>query len=413
MRHLTDNQNKKNTDPDIPISAADLASKPPRIHIKDMNPSQKGRAVMSADEFGKKSKRKPLPRKQGSGGNPKLKKKIPVNRKRISDDSEEQVFTKPVYEDEGKVFRFVGQKGVKDSKNKAQRRRFVLGMLAGVGLFFAVGGYMLASKPPPDKLVKPPKKIDSAKQLVTFTTAALSKRTSLIRSFSYEGVISDRIKRTNRQFSISFQQPSMLKVEIPEEGQTYIFDGAILSVQDRFERALFNKNLLKSTKAEQYLELNDLFGPFMVEGWRAPFLHENPNHLTGEVVQKILGPLSAEGWSIETPILDEKLRAMIYVFRKGTADFLYRQDMSHRDRILRSVWVLKEHQDSSLGFSFPQHWEEKDEFNRSVKEVVIKNISINQDLEQNLFDTATPTGLDLIEGPEGGFKEAPDLPPIK
>ena len=170
----------------------------------------------------------------------------------------------------------------------------------------------------------------------------------------------------------------MLKVELPLEGQTYIFDGAILSVQDRFERALFNKNLLKSTKAEQYLELNDLFGPFMVEGWRAPYLHENPNHLTGKEVVNTMGPLKAEGWAIDTPVLDEKLKTMRYVFRKGTADFLYRQDLSDRDQVLKSVWVLEEYRSDDLEFSFPQSWEEKDQFNRSIREVNIKNITVNK-----------------------------------
>ena len=66
--NLTDDRKKRTTDPDIPVSAADLASKPPRVHIKDMNPDPKGRAVMSANEFAKKAKKKPLSKKKTTAG---------------------------------------------------------------------------------------------------------------------------------------------------------------------------------------------------------------------------------------------------------------------------------------------------------------------------------------------------------
>jgi outer membrane lipoprotein-sorting protein len=418
---LSDNENKKNTDPEIPISAADLISKPPRVHIRDMNPTTKGPAVVPTDNLGRPKKKAPKPRKKSATAGKKktaIKKKTKVSKgsSRIEyddDDAPNPALEKKVYADEGKVFRFVGQKGVGDAKRKAQRQRFYLGMTGGAIIFLAIAGAMLANKPPPDKLIKPPDKIDSAKQLISYATAALSRRIELITAFYYEGTIYDRAKGTQKAFKLYFSQPSLIKVEIPKEGQTFIFDGAILSVQDKFERALYNKDLLASTKAEQFLELNDIFGPFMVEGWRAPFLHENPNHLKGEVIPALTKPYEGEGWVIHTPMLDEKLKEMKYVFRKGTADFLYREDLSPKDQILHSIWVVKEHQDENLEFAFPVHWEEKNEFNVITREVMLENLKINEDIEQNVFDTSTPTGLDIIAGPEGGFKKPTDPAKVK
>ena len=318
-----------------------------------------------------------------------------------------------VYADEGKVFRFVGQKGVDNSKQKAQRKRFFIGLFLGVALFFGIGGYKIATKPPPDKMIKVPEKINSERQLITFTTAALSKRNELVNSFSFHGTIKEGLPQKIKHFKMMFQKPSLMKVEVPADGQTYIFDGVLLSVQDRFERALYNKNLLGVTEAEQFLELNDIFSPFMVEGWRAPYLNESPLHLKGEEVAELPMPFGGAGWAIRTPLLDEKLVEMKYMFRKGTGDFLFREDLSAKKRILKSVWVLEEYRDEQLEFAFPKKWEERDEFDTVKKQVELSEIMVNTEIPVSEFDTSTPTGFRLFAGPEGGFNKKPDQGEIK
>ncbi|MBL93041.1 MAG: hypothetical protein CMH56_14665 [Myxococcales bacterium] len=437
---MTDDQTKKSNQKrpagSTPVSASDLANRPPKVHVRDLSPNPSGPAVtlgpnkpaprrksLSESQEGTGAitkKKKPVPKRRADGTEPPKKKKKKKKKKRASVSAEGEALEeappppkKIVYADEGKVFRFVGQKGVDNKKQKAQRKKFFVGLFAGVGLFFAIGGYKLATKPPPDKMIKVPEEINSERQLITFTTAALNKRNQLLSSFSFSGIIKEGIGKKDKHFKMMFQKPSFMKVEVPADGQTYIFDGAILSVQDRFERALYNKNLLGVTEAERFLELNDIFAPFMVEGWRAPYLNESPLHLKAEEEPELPMPFGGVGWSIKTPMLDEQLAEMRYMFRKGTADFLYREDLSAKQRVLKSIWVLEEHKDPNLEFAFPKKWEERDAFGEVQRQVELSEIVVNEQIQVPVFDTTTPTGFNLLAGPEGGFKKLADPGKVK
>ena len=415
-----------------PVSASDLVNRPPKVHVRDMSPNPGGPAVSMMPQGKKKAaarvaegagpkKKKPVPKKRTRADADTVPKKKKKKKKKATkaaapsanEEASRAHLEKVVYPDEGKVFRFVGQKGVNNRKQKAQKRKFFVGLIGGAALFLGIGGYKVVTKPPPDKMIKVPETISSEKQLITFATAALAKRNELVNSFSFDGKIFDKGKNEILRYKLEFQKPSFMRVKTVEDGKTYIFDGALLSVQDGFERAIYNKNLLQVPEAERFLELNDIFGPFLVEGWRAPFLHESPLHLKGQEIGVLPLPYRGDGWEVTTPVLDEQLVAMKYTFRKGTADFLFREDLSSKGRALTSVWVNEEHREGKLEFAFPKKWERRDEFNSVTHEVELSNITINQEIPVGNFDSSTPTGFTVIAGPEGGFKEAADPAKVK